>query len=115
MIYNETMSGGAVVNSCASIFTSHIYTTLYGIGDALYSAPKARRGVLEKIVIKQIVPIKASLVGGMFVVMYKDTFNGLWNEDELITLDDAKALAIAYYNFLLAQIQDIERRRCTHQ
>lgn len=108
MEYNELGSGGVGSAGCAVISMYHVYTTLYGIGDVLYNIDKARRGVLEKVVIKQIIRVKPSLTMGQFKVMYKDTLNGLWNEYDLVTPDQAQALALAYYNKLLADLAALE-------
>jgi hypothetical protein len=108
MTYNEIGLGGLRVSGCWVITVSHIYITAYGIGDILYDVKKARRGVLERIVIKQIVPVKQSLTGGQFVALYKDTLNGLWNENDLVSSATAKAMAENYYTQLLAQIAALE-------
>lgn len=108
MIYSNVMSGGAKTYGCAVSYGGHVYVTPFGPGDVTYNVHKARKGVLEKVVVKQIVTVRASLVGGLFSYLYKDTFNGLWNADELVTLDVAKDLAIAYNEMLLEQLRAID-------
>lgn len=124
MTYNEIASGGIVcgglvdityiplvggveIGGCSIISTSHRHVTSYGVGDILYDIAKARRGVLEKIVIKQILVCKTKFTGGAIVVLYKDTFNALWNEYDLVDFDDAKEIAENYYLDLIADLEKI--------
>ncbi len=110
MIYDEIGSGGVNTKGCAYYDRTHIYTTKFGVGDILYNIYKARRGKLEKVVIKQILPIKTIYTGGQFKVMYKDTLNGLWNEWDLVILADAKALSLAYYEALLEDLAELQAK-----
>jgi hypothetical protein len=108
MIYNEIGSGGVKLRGCAKYSENHIYTTIFGVGDILYNIDKARRGVLEKVVIKQIIPINTRFTYGQFKVLYKDTLNALWNERDLVTLGQAQTIAVAYYGQLLEDLQELE-------
>lgn len=112
MTYNEVGSGGAKTGGCVIVLVSHQYVTMFGIGDILYNIHKARKGVLEKVVIKELVPIKQSLTYGQFRVIYKDTLNALWNETDLVDLETAKDLAEEYYEDLLARIAALEQSNC---
>jgi hypothetical protein len=107
--YNGSASGGVRCGGCPDVSASHIYITTYGEGDIVYNIYKARKGVLEKIVIREILTSKMSLTGGLFQVMYKDTLNALWNEDDLITLEDAQAFAEVYYEDLLRQMAELHQ------
>ncbi len=100
--YNETTSGGLKLRGCALVRDSYLEVTAFGPGDIVYNVKKARIGKLEKIVIKQQ-RIVFSQRGGS-VAMYVDTYNGFWNEEELISYADAIALAIAYQEYLIAQM-----------
>jgi hypothetical protein len=111
MIYNEVGFGGVKTSGCAIVFVPHITYTAFGVGDILYNIHKARRGVLEKVVIKQIIPAKTILTNGLFVVLYKDTLNGLWNEYDLVTLADAKLIAETYYQNLLDDLAELEAQK----
>ena len=46
--------------------------------------------------------------GGIFHVMYVDTWNGLWNEDELVSHQEAIDLATTYWNRQLALAERIK-------
>lgn len=110
MVYNEVASDGVVLCGRAINQVSRVYTTVYGVGDIAYNKNKAVKGILEKIVIKNILPIKFSLNHGQFSVLYKDTLNALWNEYDLVTLDVAKELSIIYYENLLEDLQKLEEK-----
>jgi hypothetical protein len=111
MTYNEISAGGIRVHGCAIITKAHIYTTLYGVGDIVYNIDKAKMGILEKVVIKELIQAKPKFTSGIFVVLYKDTLNALWNEYDLVTYEDAKALAETYYENLLADLAKIQAKK----
>lgn len=105
-VYNESISGGAKIRGCgATIIYKRIYTTTYGAGDVVYNVYKARKGILERLVIKRVKTVNSAKTMGLFTVMYVDTFNALWNERDLVPYSTAKSLAEAYY---LDQLEDIE-------
>jgi len=107
-IYDETSSGGAVLGGCASLVYLKTYITAFGVGDIVYSLPKAKRGVLEKVVIKRLKVLSEQRTGGVFQVMYVDTLNALWNEWDLVSHAEAIAIAKAYYEDLLALAQSLK-------
>jgi hypothetical protein len=108
-IFSNTGNGGTKVSGCALITYCKTYLTLYAPGDITYNIHKAKRGVLEKAVIKRHKIINANKTGGIFQVMYVDTLNGLWNEWDLISHSQAIALATAYYEGLL---EDASKLKC---
>lgn len=77
---------------CAVFELDYYADNLYSIRDLLYIKPKALLGILEKIVIKNI------LINGEYpyFITYIDTFNSLWNENELIYLENAQDLIINF-------------------
>jgi hypothetical protein len=107
MIYNEIGHGGIKVRGCGINSISHIYEIAFEIGDILYNIYKAKRGILEKVVIKQIVTVKMQKIKGKLVVIYKDTFNALWNEWDLVDFATAKGLAEAYYDQLAEDYENL--------
>lgn len=58
------------------------------VGDTLYIKSRAKLGIFERVFIKKV------LLNGRFkiVPIYKDTMNALWNENELVTREEAEAL-----------------------
>ena len=97
MTYDEVASGSVVVQGCLLVAVWHPSVTVFGIGDIVYSGPKANRGVLEKVVIKMARTVASRRTGGLRRTLYTDTLNGLWNEEELVPFDKAVALTGAYY------------------
>lgn len=81
-------------------------TYKYQEGSILYSCAKSRRGILERICIKTVRVVATRKTWGQPVIMYIDTLNTLWNEDELCAEDDAVAAAIDYLENLKNDIQE---------
>lgn len=99
MIYNEVSAGvGLTATGCVLVATIRPSTAAFGVGDVAYNVQKARRGVLEKVVVKVVRPIRSRRSPAPGRVLYIDTFNGYWNERDLIALDTAKALVEAYWS-----------------
>lgn len=105
-IFNDTSSGGAVFGGCASVSYVKTYITEFGSGDIVYSLPKARKGILEKVVIKKTSTVNSKFTQGAFRVLYVDTLNSLWNERDLTSHANAISLAKAYYENLLEQWEE---------
>lgn len=62
-------------------------------GQTLYIKYRAEIGCLEKVVIKKV------LLNGPFQIpIYKDTFNWLWNESELILQEEATQIVDDWKN-----------------
>lgn len=99
--FSETGNGGSTTGGCALITYCKIYVTAFGPGDIVYNVHKAKRGIMEKIVIKKQKIIDRSKTNGLFAVMYIDTFNALWNEWDLVSHSQAITLATSYYEGLL--------------
>ncbi len=82
---------------CCGISSTKILVTYrYAEGSILYDCHKARKGVLYVVVIKSVKLITNNKTFGKTIPLYTDTFNALWNENELCTEGDAKILARAY-------------------
>ncbi len=101
MIYDEVGSGGSTAAGCIVVGMLHPSVTTFGIGDTVYNVQKARRGVLEKVMIKSIRAVTSRRTRGVNRVLYVDTFNGLWNERDLVPFGTAMALAEVYYMNLM--------------
>ena len=93
--YVENGSGGLNVRGCALERMRPLIAEFH-VGDVAYSIDKARRDVREKVVIKLIRPVKPRKLPVANKVLYQDTLNGLWNEYDLVTLDEASALSAVY-------------------
>lgn len=108
MTFNEIGSGGAIISGCSLIsFVDILYTT-FAQGDVGYNVNKARVGVLEKVVIKKQKAIRNLKTHGKLTVLYIDTFNALWNESDLVSLSNAKTIAVNYLQGLLEDLDKIK-------
>ena len=52
--------------------------------DVLYNKEKLANGIIEKIVIKKRLFPRRDDPNAAYLVLYQDTFNALWNEDDLV-------------------------------
>ena len=96
--YIETPAGGAESGGCSIVDNSYNFTVDYQPGDILYSRQKALgEGKFEKVVIKKLKTVKHNSPHGLVHPIYWDTFNSVWNEDDLVTYTEAKALALIHY------------------
>lgn len=96
MIYNEIGSGGAMSGDFVLPIVLRPVLTKFVPGEALYNVAKARRGVLEKVIVKAVRSVTSKKTLGVNRVLYIDTFNGLWNEYDLVRPDEARALVGTY-------------------
>lgn len=97
MTYNETGSGGVITDGLTPPTVLHPVLTMFVPGEAVYSAAKARRGILEKVIIKVVRTVTNKRTKGANRVIYMDTFNGLWNERDLVRPDEAHALISSHF------------------
>lgn len=107
-IFNETSTGGLITGGCAKLVYVDYVIAQFGPGDILWSIPKARRGVYEKVVIKKAKIARTQLTQGQPVVLYVDTFNALWNEDELTDRNTADILVEDYENFYAEVLRGVK-------
>ncbi len=107
-VFNEIMDGGVVIAGCTLYTFLDRVRTLYGPGDILYNIDKAKKGVLERVVIKRQRVLRSRTTEGQFQVLYIDTLNALWNEWDLVSHAVASDLAIAYFEKLLDDLSKLE-------
>lgn len=72
--------------------------------DAVYEKKAARKGILKKVIIDQIILNNNKKTYYKDATIYQDILNSLYMEEELITLEEAKAIALEY---LLAKRQQL--------
>lgn len=104
-IFNEIGNGGAVPKGCAEVSVDEYVAALYDTGDVVYNIHKARKGIYERVVIKRQKLVNTTATGGIIVVTYVDTLNGLWNEDDLVLLAEAQDLVAIYEADTLAEAE----------
>ncbi len=108
MDFTYSGSGKIQFCGCSLIDSAFFITYLYSVGDVLCVCKQAsQHGKIEKICIKRVEFVSDSF--GITVVNYKDTFNRVWIEDELCTLEDGIELAEIY---LEKQIALMREREC---
>jgi hypothetical protein len=102
VVYAEVGSGGITIRGCAATECLRRVVTQFNEGDVLFNVAKARRGILEKVVIKRVRRVTSSGSGAQRVALYEDTLNGLWNEYDLVVYEQAVELIQNYLNALEA-------------
>ena len=75
----------------------------FNVRDIVYSKKYALNGGYEKICIKSLHYEE----GQYYSPLYKDTYNGYWNENELITHSEANDFVDAYNLAYREMIQDL--------
>jgi hypothetical protein len=100
-----TGSGSIQLKGCAGVVGKYFYQTKFGERSAAYTLQKAKKGIIEKIVVKQVILHRSPKTYNQIVWLYKDTFNGLWNESDLLTHQEAIDIATAYLEKKQAEAQ----------
>jgi hypothetical protein len=106
--YIYTASGGLKLKKCGigmEFLPLHIHETVFGVGDEAWLKYKAQKGKIQSVYIKKVKIISDALFQGRghCDVIYFDTLNSAYNEDELITNSEAIAIATAYIENRLKQ------------
>lgn len=91
-------SGGITLSGCAKVRVTEAVTIKFPINGTFYNCAAARRGCLEAITIKRYHIVKNKASFNNTIVMYIDTLNGLWNEEDICTKAEAVAAALAQCN-----------------
>ena len=95
--------GGPKISGCANYKLKIFRYYLFGIGSIVFVKAKAMKGIFEKIAIKKVT------FHGPYINLYFDTFNAAWNENELVSYDNALILVNAYIEQSRAEY---ENRKC---
>lgn len=119
MDYTYMTTGGALVGGCVPFEINFFYTTRFNIGSIVLSKPKARKGIFEKIAIKNIRfsnnksdRFGSSMKRYNYAPLYIDSYNGYHNEEDLCGYSEASALAEAYRIHYAAQLEQVTRDDC---
>jgi len=82
-------------SSCCGVGAALLPENRFAVNSIAYICKKAsQQGVLDPVAIKSTKAINNSY--GQTVGVYVDSFNGIWNENELCDETTAQALALAY-------------------
>lgn len=95
LLYSGT--GGPQIIGCAGVRYEIFIDYKFGEGSVVYLKHKALKGVLEQVAIKKVILVQNRKTFMKMVFLYQDTLNGIYNEDELLTQQDAIDLAVAYH------------------
>lgn len=101
--YTYQSSGSVGISGCADFVVTIYAKAIFKEGDSAYEARLAKKGRVEKLVIKKILAVSNR---GLNQINYIDTLNGVYLEEELVNHGEAIELAIAYYE--LQQAKAIE-------
>lgn len=90
-------SGTVYTKGCAVTKKITYIQYKYGENSIVYVKYKAEKGIIERIAIKRVLLNSGPKTFNKIIPIYEDTLNSLYNEDDLILEEDAKALALAYW------------------
>lgn len=96
MSLDYTASGGAKTGGCAGVKVSRFIPTSFQVNDNAYVRDSALKGIIEKVVVKEIIVTKNGFTYNQYLVKYKDTFNRLYIEGDLLDEYHALLLIEAY-------------------
>lgn len=115
MDYTYTAIGLLQLGGCADFTLQYYWTYAYAIGSVVYVQRKARKGIYERVYIKDVrlsgihlraMQLTATPVKG-YKPLYVDSFNGYWNEDELVSYETATLLINQYLAFAASQAKEM--------
>lgn len=91
------IGGGSIqIGGTALIEATEHYKVKFSAGNAAYVRRKAYRGCMDKIWIKEALLVKNSKTYNQAIWLYKDTFNGLHNEYDLLNYQEALDISTIY-------------------
>lgn len=108
---NYESKGELKLLGCCAVRFVENFIALYPVGARVFIKSKAVIGKLEFVVIKKIrrlLPNNISSYGILPEVMYEDTLNRIWSEEELITESHANNL----YESYLKEIRILKEKSC---
>lgn len=104
--YTIVPEGGAEAGGCAEAWLVLTFEYEFAENDTAFSREKAVNGILEEVVIEEV-QIGQDRYGRDYIT-YKDTWHGIWNENELVAEQDAIDIAILYYVAQIAEWGRVE-------
>jgi hypothetical protein len=96
MSLNYTASGGAKTGGCAGVRVAKYIATSFKANDNAYVLDSALKGIIEKVVVKEVILTKNGFTYNQYLVKYKDTYNRLYIEGDLLDEYNALLLIEAY-------------------
>ena len=89
-------TGGAKTGGCGITGLAQYITTSFKANDNAYVRDSALKGIIEKIAVKEVILTKNNFTYNQYLVKYKDTFNRLYIEGDLLDEYNALLLIEAY-------------------
>lgn len=99
MPFSYDTMGSVRVRGCAGFEIQKNYSVRFAVGERVWIASKAKVGISESVVIKRSrvrIPEEPSYGGYVVVVVYTDTLNRVWVEEELIDIAELQSLLALY-------------------
>jgi hypothetical protein len=97
------------IRGCAATSATRYFYYNFSVGSVVYFVPKAKKGVLEPHTVKEVEPFMRNGNYMHFKFLYRDTFNAIFNEDELCSEADAIEYAKTYYETAIAELIELIR------
>lgn len=113
-MYEYEASGYVIIRGCAKAAVKNTYNILFENGSKAFIKAKAFRGILEYIFIKNYIlkQENSSRNGIQPFVVYKDTFNRIWMEEELLFQDEALNYTEEYWRRISYEAEYIGNNTC---
>lgn len=106
-------SGGVSVYRCACVTKTTFFITTYGPGDIAFSAFAAKKGILEKVCIKAVylncIPRNCAVAGAGCFPLYKDKYNSVWFDENLLSQAAATTIAQTYIDIFKGHEEQLLR------
>lgn len=114
-MFNYTSNGQVILfGGCAAIQKIKNVIYKFAEGSIAFDCMKSRKGILEKIAIKKVLISAGKKTLGQKIIVYMDTYNSLYNEEDLCTKEEAVNFSILYYENLYLDVQkEINKLNCT--
>lgn len=115
-MFEHESTGTIRINGCAGTNLKKIFLALFTVGSKAYIKQRARFGKMEFVVVKKVyrqTPRNTASEGIQPEVMYLDTYNRMWAENELLLQENALDLATLYWQNLYQEGRSLfEQSKC---
>lgn len=108
MLFEYEAIGRVRINGCAGTGLRPDHEMMYGVGERVWIADKAKIGKIESVVVKRSgrkMRGRTSYCGVDWQITYTDTFNRVWMEYELVTEQQAMNYVDSYNERMIAAIR----------
>lgn len=97
MNYEYVSSGKITISGCAPSENTIYVPVMFKEGELVFEARLARKGRLERLIVKNIIIINNIRTSGSYHINYVDTLNEVYLQEELVNHATAIDLATEYY------------------